>query len=74
MPAPTLALKVCRGMLCGHHGRETDQNRVTVEVYDDGNASSCEQRENTVAIEKIAETYVAAGDRDIQRRNAHVSE
>jgi hypothetical protein len=24
-------------MLCGHRGRKTDQNRVAVEVYDDGN-------------------------------------
>jgi hypothetical protein len=41
---------------------KTDQNRVAVEVYDDGNAPTVNQRKDAVAAEKVAGKCVAAGN------------
>jgi hypothetical protein len=41
---------------------KTDQNRVAVEVYDDGNALAVNQRKYAVAAEKVARKCVAAGN------------
>jgi hypothetical protein len=48
-------------MLCGHCGRETDQNCVAVEVYNNGKRSAANQQKNAATVEKIARKCVAAG-------------
>jgi hypothetical protein len=72
--AVSISRKVADGMLCRHRGRETDQNRVVEEVYDDGKwtqrqttEKSCCGREITKkcgTTEKIAQTRVMVG-RDV---------
>jgi hypothetical protein len=38
--------------VCGHHGRETDQNRVAAEVYGAGNNTRHEDRKHAVTAKK----------------------